>query len=302
MKKRNIEEPLNRISIRANVIINIIFIILSLLSIIPFLLVLSVSFSNESIILNEGYRLIPKEFSLDAYKFLLADIDQIGRSYLVTITVTVVGTLISLVLVALYAYPLYRKDFHYRRFFSMFLFITMLFNGGLVPFYILYTQFLHVKDSIIALILPYLLNPFFVIVMRTFFTSTIPEALIESAKIDGAKELLILRKIVFPVSLPAFATIGLLTTLVYWNDWFMSLLFISKSNNITIQFYMYKIILNIQFLLNNPTVSGAASMTKLPGETARMAMAIVGVGPIVLAYPFFQKYFIKGLTIGAVKG
>ena len=222
--------------------------------------------------------------------------------YGVTIIVTIVGTLGSLMLTALYAYPLYRKDFPFRRFFSMFLFITMLFNGGLVPFYILYTQYLRLKDSILALIIPYLLNPFYAIVMRTFFSTTIPESLIESAKIDGAKEIYILRKIVFPLSLPVFATIGLFTTLVYWNDWFLSLIFISKSSNITIQYYMYKIIMNLQFLLSNPSISGTMAKAEIPGETARMAMAIIGIGPIVLAYPFFQRYFIKGLTIGAIKG
>jgi len=293
---------LNQISVGANFGINVIFIFLSLCCLIPFLLVLSVSLSSENAVIREGYRLIPTKFSLAAYRLLMRDISQIGRSYGVTIIVTIVGTLGSLMLTALYAYPLYRKDFPFRRFFSMFLFITMLFNGGLVPFYILYTQYLRLKDSILALIIPYLLNPFYAIVMRTFFSTTIPESLIESAKIDGAKEIYILRKIVFPLSLPVFATIGLFTTLVYWNDWFLSLIFISKSSNITIQYYMYKIIMNLQFLLSNPSISGTMAKAEIPGETARMAMAIIGIGPIVLAYPFFQRYFIKGLTIGAIKG
>jgi len=298
MRKR----VLNQISPQANVILNILFIVISLGCIIPFILVLSVSFSEENTIIREGYKLIPTEFSIASYKLLMKDIDQIGRSYIVTIIVTVVGTICSLVLIALYAYPLYRKDFPFRRFFSMFIFITMLFNGGLVPFYILYTRYLGVKDTLLALILPYLLNPFYVIVMRTFFTTTIPDSLIESAKIDGARELYILRKIVFPLSLPAFATIGLLITLIYWNDWFMSLIFISRSDNITIQFYMYRIIMNLQFLLTNPNITREMAKADIPGETARMAMAIIGIGPIVFAYPYFQRYFIKGLTIGAVKG
>lgn len=296
------KNSLNGVSKKANILIHSIFTISGLCSIFPFLLVLSVSFSDEKMVTRFGYRLIPIKFSLNAYEFLMENISQIGRSYLVTAVVTIAGTLGSLILVALFAYPLFRRDFPYRRHFAMFLFITMLFNGGLVPFYMLYTNYLHLKDSLLALILPYALNPFYVIIMRTFFASTISDSIIESAKIDGAKEFYILSKIVFPLSLPAFATIGLFSTLVYWNDWFMSLLFINNTRNINIQYYMYKIIMNIQFMLTNAKVNSRMSTTELPGETARVAMAIVGIGPIVVAYPFFQKYFIKGLTIGAVKG
>jgi putative aldouronate transport system permease protein len=293
---------LNDISLKSRIVINLMFVLLSLCCIIPFLLVLSISFSSESAITSYGYKLIPMEFSLSAYKFLFDDLSQIARSYAITAFVTVVGTLASVILVALYAYTLYRKDFAFRRFFAMFLFITMLFNGGLVPFYMLYTNYLHLKDTLIALILPYLINPFYVIIMRSFFTNTIPDSVIESAKIDGANEFYTLFKIVFPLSLPVFATIGLFSTLVYWNDWFMSLLFISDQKNIGIQFYMYKVILNLQFLLTNSKVSVDMSVQDIPGETSRMAMAIVGIGPIVFAYPFFQRYFVKGLTVGAVKG
>jgi putative aldouronate transport system permease protein len=292
----------NQVSQKVNLTINTIFIVLGLCSVLPFLLILSVSFSKESSIHEYGYKLIPEQFSLSAYKFLFSDFSQIARSYGITAFVTVVGTLISLLFVALYAYTLYRKDFPFRKFFAMFLFITMLFNGGLVPFYILYTNYLHLKDSLFALIMPYLMNPFYVIIMRTFFSNTIPDSVVESAKMDGANEFYILYKIVFPLSLPVFATIGLFSTLVYWNDWFMSLLFISDPKNISIQFYMYKVILDMQFLLNNTKISVNMSNADIPGETTRMAMAIVGIGPIVFAYPFFQRYFVKGLTVGAVKG
>jgi len=209
---------------------------------------------------------------------------------------------VSLIMTALYAYPLFRKDFPYRRFFAVFLFITMVFNGGLVPFYILYTQYLHLKNSLIALILPYLLNPFYVIVMRTFLTGSIPDSLVESAKLDGAREITVLFRIVAPLALPAFATIGLFTTLMYWNDWFMSLLFISNRQNVSIQYYMLKTMQNIQFMLQNPSVAFKVNRSAMPSETVRMAMAVVGIGPIVVAYPFFQKYFIQGLTVGAIKG
>lgn len=293
---------INQVSQKVNITINAVFIVLSLCCVFPFLLILSVSFSNEASINKYGYKMIPEQFSFNAYHFLFSDISQIARSYGITIFVTVVGTLISLLFVALYGYTLYRKDFPFRSFFAMFLFITMLFNGGLVPFYILYTNYLNLKDSLFALIMPYLMNPFYVIIMRTFFSSTIPDSVVESAKIDGANEFYILYKIVFPLSLPVFATIGLFSTLVYWNDWFMSLLFISDPKNISIQFHMYKVILDMQYLLNNTKISVNMSNADIPGETTRMAMAIVGIGPIVFAYPFFQRYFVKGLTVGAVKG
>jgi putative aldouronate transport system permease protein len=297
------KETVNQISRKANAMIHFLFVLASLSCLFPFLLILSVSFSNEKAVVTEGYKLIPSQWSVAAYKFLFDGSTQIFKSYGVSILVTVLGTLASLAFIALYAYPLYRRDFPYRKFFAMFLFITMLFNGGLVPFYMLYSNYLHLKDTLVALILPYLLNPFYVIVMRTFFTSTIPDSVIESAKIDGAKDLFILIRIVFPLSLPAFATIGLFSTLTYWNDWFMSLLFIGKSNNVSLQYYMYRVMLNIQFLLSNTQLSAStASTMNIPGETVRMAMAVVGVGPIVFAYPFLQKYFVKGLTIGAVKG
>jgi len=294
--------PLNSVSPAAGTAIHVVFILCTLACVVPFLIVVAVSLTDERTVVRFGYKLIPPVFSTGAYKFLSNDIQQIARSYLISIVVTGAGTFLSLVLTALYAYPLFRKDFPYRRFFSVFLFITMVFNGGLVPFYILYTQYLHLKNSLVALILPYLLNPFFVIVMRTFLTGSIPDSLVESAKLDGASEIRILFSIVMPLALPAFATIGLFTTLVYWNDWFMSLLFISNRANVSIQYYMLKTMQNLQFMLSNPNVAFKVNKLAIPSETVRMAMAVVGIGPIVVAYPFFQKYFIRGLTVGAIKG
>jgi putative aldouronate transport system permease protein len=298
MKKR----PFNTVSTPVSVAIHIFFIICSAACLLPLLMVISVSLTDENMVLRVGYKLIPSIFSLDSYRFLALDIDQILRSYGISAFVTVVGTVISLVLTALFAYPLFRKDFPFRRFFALFLFITMIFNGGLVPFYLLYIQYLGLRDSIAALILPYLLSPFYVIVMRSFFTGAIPDSLIESAKLDGARERTILLLIVVPLSKAAFATIGLFTTLVYWNDWFMSLLFITSRENISIQYYMYKTIQNMQFMLTNPDVRLQANNIVMPSESLRMAMAVVGMGPIVFVYPFFQKHFVKGLTVGAVKG
>ena len=233
-------------------------------------------------------------------------LSQIITAYGVTIFVTVVGTLLSLLLIALYAYPLSRKEFRHRNKFALFIFLTMIFNGGLVPWYLVYVNFLHLKDSVWSLIIPLLLQPFFVIIMRTFFQTTIPDSIIESATIDGASEVKIFYKIILPLSLPVLATIGLFNTLNYWNDWFLSLIFITKSNGISLQYLMYKTLLNIQYLTTNENAASQLSkmgaVVNLPSQTLRMAMAVVGIGPIIFAYPFFQKYFVKGLTIGAVKG
>jgi putative aldouronate transport system permease protein len=301
-KRFSSRRPLSSVSRPAGAAIHVVFVAFILFCLIPFLLVLSASFSDEKTITREGFRLIPQKTSLAAYRLLLGDFAQVARSYGITAFVTAAGTLISLVLTASFAYPLYRRDFPYRRHFTVFLCITMLFNGGLVPFYILYTNWLHLRETVTALILPYLMNPFFVIIMRTFFTNTIPDSVVESAKLDGASEITILSRIVLPLSLPAFATVGLFTTLVYWNDWFMSLLFISQPRNMNIQFYLYRTIMNLDFLLRQTAISSSTALVDIPGQTARMAMAIVGIGPIILAYPFFQRYFIKGLTVGAIKG
>jgi putative aldouronate transport system permease protein len=292
----------NDLSRPATAAIHVLFALVAICCLLPFLLVVSASFSDEKVVAREGFRLFPGKLSTAAYELLVSDSAQLARSYGVTVLVTAVGTVLSLVLTSLLAYPLYRRDFPFRRFFSVFIFFTMLFNGGLVPFYILYANYLHLRETVTALILPYLVNPFYVLIMRTFFTGSIPDSVIESAKLDGAREVTILSRIVFPLSLPAFATIGLFTTLVYWNDWFMSLLFITRPRIMSIQFYLYRTIMNLEFLLNNTALSSGMARMDIPGETARMAMAIVGIGPIVLAYPFFQRYFIKGLTIGAVKG
>lgn len=292
----------NSVSPVVSIIINIIFIICCLACVIPVVMVFSVSFSDENTVLSQGYKLIPTIFSVQAYKFMLNDIGQIIRSYGITMIVTAIGTVLSLILTLMYAYALFRKDFPFRRAFTVFIFITMLFNGGLVPFYILYTQYLGLKNSIFALILPYLLNPFFVVVMRTFLTGSIPDSLVESAKLDGAREHTVLLRIILPLALPAIATIGLFTAIVYWNDWYMCMLFVSKPENINIQYYLMKTMQNVQFMLQNPDVAFKVGRTAMPTETLRMAMAVVGIGPIVLVFPFFQKYYVKGLTIGAVKG
>lgn len=287
-------------------ILHVFFAIYTLACIIPIILVFMVSITNEQTLVQEGYNLIPSKISFSAYKYLFADLGGVIKAYGVTILVTLLGTVFSLWFTSMFAYGLSRKSFRYRSFFAFVLLFTMLFNGGLVPWYILYSNVLHLKDTLWILIIPLLIVPFHVILMRTFFTLTVPDAVIESAKIDGAGEFRTFMTIVAPISLPVFATIGLFNTLLYWNDWFLSMVFINNENLVSLQYLMYKVMANIQYLQSNTqlTTSGqsGAVLRDMPNESIRMAMVIIGMGPIVAAYPFFQKYFVKGLTVGAVKG
>ncbi|QHW31711.1 carbohydrate ABC transporter permease [Paenibacillus rhizovicinus] len=298
--------PKNTLAAPVAIGIQLFFSIYSILCLIPLVLLVMVSFSDEASIISGGYKFWPDHFSLAAYRFLGNDIGQIIHSYGISIFVTVVGTALSMIIIALYAYPISRPNFKPGKWFTFFAFFTMLFSGGLVPWYLVYVQFLDLKDTLWALIMPNLMSAFWVLVTRTFFQQTIPGQVLESAKIDGAGELRIFWQIVLPLSMPVLATVALFQTLAYWNDWFLSLVFISGEHNISVQYLMYKMMANIQYLANNSTareaIAAAGGMVNFPSETVRMAMVIVGIGPIVLAYPFFQKYFIRGLTVGAVKG
>jgi putative aldouronate transport system permease protein len=225
------------------------------------------------------------------------------RAYGVTILVTVLGTFISVTVIALYAYAISRKQFIFRKQFTFIAFFTMLFSGGMVPFYIVMTQFLDLKNSMWALILPMAVNAFYIIIMRTFFLRSVPEAILESARIDGAGEWRIFLTIVLPLSVPGIATIALFNTLAYWNDWFNALLFIDDPNLIPLQSLLMRIENNMDFIKQNAMLSNQNSsiLESIPQDSARMAMVVIATLPIALSYPFFQKYFIKGLTIGGVK-
>jgi putative aldouronate transport system permease protein len=273
--------------------------VLSLISIIPLWLVVSSSFTAENALTLNGYGLFPKEFSLDAYRYILSDSRQLLDSYAVTIMVTIGGTMIALAMTALLSYPLSRPDFMFKSSFSFYIFFTMLFNGGLVPFYILVSQYLNLKDSIWALMIPYLIQPFNVLLMRTFF-ATIPISLVESAKIDGAGELYIFWKIIIPLSTPVMATVGLFISLVYWNDWYLGLLFIEDRKLLPLQYLLMTLMTNIEVMSSNSQLG--AGLLRIPSESARMAMAVLAIGPIACIYMFFQRYFVQGLTVGAVKG
>ena len=223
-------------------------IIFSLLCLLPFLVIISGSFTKESAILEKGFSLIPPEFSLDAFKAVFAIPKNIINAYIVTIFVTTVGTFLSVFLSTLAAYVLQKKDFKYRNFFAFYFYFTTIFSGGIVPWYILMTQYLHMKNNILALILPGLFNVFNLIIIRSFISSSIPSAIVESAQIDGASEWHIFFKLILPLSKPILATIGLFTALGYWNDWFNAMLFIDKQSLMPLQYYLYKMLSQISML------------------------------------------------------
>lgn len=275
--------------------------ILAALCLLPFVLVVSSSLTRESTIIVEGYSFLPLDFSTEAYGILFKYPQQMINAYLVTIGVTAVGTLLGLFLTSMTAYALARKDFKWRNHFSFFFFFTTLFSGGLVPWYLLIVNYLHMKDTPMALVVPMLLNVFYIIVMKSFMSS-IPEAIVESAKIDGAGDFLIYARLVLPLSKPALATIGLFLALAYWNDWYNALLFISDERLMPLQYYLYKMLGNMDGMRKAMMSAGAIVTTTIPSESLKMAMTVVATGPILLAYPFVQRYFVQGLTIGAVKG
>lgn len=298
-------ERFNRVSKPANAVLNIIFIILALVCVIPVLLVVAISFSAEASITEYGYRFIPKIFSLEGYTFLASQSRMILRALGVSLFVTVVGTCLGVLLTTLMGYVLSRPDYKLNGFLTMIVFIPMVFNGGLVSTYYTVSQLIGLKDSVWALILPLAVSSFNVIICRTFFKTTVPESLIESAKMDGATQLTIFSRIVLPISLPVLATIGLFLCFAYWNDWYQSMLYIDNSKLLSLQALLNAILTNIQMLAKNAATVGvgmAEMLANMPQEAARMAIVVIIVLPIACAYPFFQKYFISGLTVGAVKG
>ncbi|SMF11522.1 putative aldouronate transport system permease protein [Paenibacillus barengoltzii] len=275
--------------------------LLAVFCLFPFILVLSSSLTDESKIIEDGFQLIPTSFSLEAYGILFKYPQEMLKAYGVTISVTLLGTLFGLFLTSMTACVLARKDFKWRSHFSFFFFFTTLFSGGLVPWYLLIVNYLDLKDTLLVLILPMLMNVFYIIVMKSFMSS-IPEAIIESAKIDGAGDFQIYLQFVIPLSKPALATIGLFIALGYWNDWYNALLFISNSDLMPLQYYLYRLLGNMDGMRKAMMAAGAVVSSDIPTESLKMAMTIVATGPIMIAYPFIQRYFVQGLTIGAVKG
>ncbi|AIQ65317.1 sugar ABC transporter permease [Paenibacillus stellifer] len=288
---------------RTHPLILIVLTLFSLACLIPFWLVLMISLSDEDWVTVHGYSFWPGKISLVAYQYLIQDAEKIVRAYGVSIFVTVVGVIVSLFVTSAMAYSLSRREFPLRGALSFYILVTMLFSGGLLPWYLVYTRFLHVQDTLLALIIPGLIGGFNVIIMRTFFTNSIPPSLIDSSQIDGAGEFRTYFSIILPLSLPVMATIGLFITVSYWNDWFTSLVFIQNEKLFSLQYLLNKTLMNASFLqtIANKAYSNTAQVTT-PLESIRMAMAMIAIGPLVLVFPFLQKYFVKGLTVGAVKG
>lgn len=294
-----IQKKQNRII--SQILINTIFIILAMCCVVPLIYVLSAAFTDEISLAKVGYQLLPSKFSLEAFKYVFKNPTQILNSYLVTIFVTVFGTGVSMLCTSMLAYTMSRRDFRWSRVISFIVFFTLLFNGGMVASYITNTQVYHLKDTIFAMILPYIIIPWHVFLMKGFFADT-SMALIEAAKIDGASESYIFFKIVAPISKPAFATVGLFTAFTYWNDWWLSMLYINDTKLTSLQYYLYRIMNNIEFLRSSMAAGISVDMSQIPSETARMALCVVAIGPMLIAFPFFQKYFVKGITVGSVKG
>ncbi|QQZ63341.1 carbohydrate ABC transporter permease [Paenibacillus sonchi] len=297
------ERDFHKLSKTWNVLFNLFAGIFAFLCVFPFIFVVIISFTDEGVLARDGYSLFPAKWSLAAYRYVFESGDMLLRSYGVTILVTLLGTLISLLFISFYAYAISRKSFRYRNFFAFFAFFTMLFNGGLVPTYIIVTQFLGLKDTIWALVMPLAVNAFYIMILRTFYSTSVPDALIESGKIDGAGEFRIFLTLVLPLSLPGLATIALFSTLGYWNDWFNALLYIDDPNLVPLQSMLMRIETSMQFIMQNSTNSSLSleALRSMPQDTSRMAMVVLATGPIIFAYPFFQRYFIQGLTVGAVK-
>ena len=295
---------MNRVKPLTNALLSALFILLALITLLPAVFVLILSLSSEASIQAKGYSFFPMEWSISTYAYLWKNKLLIGRSLLNSMFITAVGTALGLVLCSTMGYSLSRPNYKFRRVLTVFIFIPMLFSGGLVASYMVNTAIYGLKNTYTVLIAPLACSSFYIIIMRTFFQTSVPDSIIESAKIDGARQLRVFTQIVLPVSLPSIATIGLFLTFCYWNDWFQARMYLNTNRQdlYPLQFVLISIEQNIEFMTRNMQYMSAEARDSLPGETIRMAIVMIVVLPIACSYPFFQKYFISGLTIGAVKG
>jgi len=302
MKGKQVKlSEINQISRPADMIIKLVFTaVVGATCIYPLLMVIGSSLTDNMEILRHGYNIVPRVVSFEAYKYVLFKSGKLLRSYGVTILTTAVGTFLGVLMMSMYAYPISRKDLKYRKFFSLFAYVTFVFSGGLVPFYFVYSRLLDLTNNLWVMIMPYLVDVWYIVILRTFFAGAVPPDIIQAAKIDGAGELRIFFSIVTRMAIPGIATVALFTTLKYWNDFQLPLYFIEDSKKFNIQYMLYRIMANMEFLAQDTHSVRLSGI--LPVESARMAMCVLGTGPMLIAYPFFQKYFIKGLTMGAVKG
>lgn len=306
MSKTSTISKFNQISRGWDAFFLAVLLLISLLMLVPLALVIVVSFSSESSIALKGYSLAPIEWSLQGYEYLWKIGDQVLASYRITIIHTILGTVMSLFVMTMYSYVIAQRNFVHRKFFTWFLFFTMLFSGGLVPHYIMNVRYLHIDDSLWIFLLPSLVSVYNVIILRTFITSTIPDTLFEAARIDGANHFRIYFSIVLPLFKAGIATIALFNVVGRWNDWFTGMLYIKNPNLVPIQTMLKNIQDNIEFLKQNAEVAGTPDglqlLNSLPDQNLRMACTVIVIVPILCAYPFFQRYFVQGLTVGSVKG
>ncbi|MDR3120949.1 MAG: carbohydrate ABC transporter permease [Clostridiales bacterium] len=295
----------NRISAPSNFLFSALFVALALVCVIPLVFVAIISLSSDLSVQTVGYSFTPIEWTTNAYTYLFQSGDSITRAFFVSVGVTIVGTIIGLSLNASMGYVLSRPSFKLKKLYTTIIFIPMLFTGGMVASYMVNSQLLGLINSYWALILPISCSPFYIIILRTFFQTTVPDSIIESARIDGASQLFTFFRIVLPISKPALATIGLFLSFAYWNDWFLAMLYLKSDHQFMypLQYVLIRIEQNIDFLVSNTQYfSATMSGGRIPAESSRMALVVIVVLPIACSYPFFQKYFISGLTIGAVKG
>ena len=306
MAKKKHTGDFNTIGRGWNALFTTILCLVSLLMIVPLILVVVVSFSSEMSIATKGFSFFPDEWTLEGYRYLAKMGDQVVDSYLITIFYTITGTVMSLAVMSLYAYVLAQRNFRHHTFMTWILFFTMLFGGGLVPSYILNVRYLNIYDTIWVFLLPSLVSAYNVIILRTFIQTTIPESLFEAARIDGANHFQVFGKIVMPLYKAGLATIGLFNVVGRWNDWFTGVLYIENAKLVPLQTLLQKIQDSIEFLKKNAAVAGTPDaiqlMRNMPQQNLRMACMIIIIVPILAAYPFFQRYFVSGLTIGSVKG
>lgn len=282
----------------------VVLTVLTIITLLPIALIIIASVTDESVLISTGYTFLPSKLSLDSYYYMVKQSAMILRAYGVSIFVTVVGTVLSVLITSMLAYPMSRRSFRYRNIMAFFVFFTMLFSGGIVASYIMWTRIFEIKNTIWALVVPnYLVTAFNVFLVRNYFSHGVPEAVIESAQIDGASEIRIFFSIMLPLAVPVVATISLFTAITYWNDWVNGLYYITDPNLYGIQNLLIRIMNNIQFLKVSTNVSLLGTQTvDLPGTSVRMAMAVIGILPVLVIYPFVQKHFIKGVVLGAVKG
>lgn len=300
MKKKSKNIPTSVDQKVFNVFSYIFLTLLTFYCTIPFWLIVIGSFTTQESILKNGYGLWPKEFSLEAYQILFKSPGALLNAYAVTVGVTVIGTVSSLLMMSMAAYVLNSKDFKYRNQVSFFYYFTSIFGGGLVPWYILCIKYLHFKNNFMALILPIVINVTYLLILKSYMKS-IPESIYESAKLDGAGDFTIYSRIILPLCKPGMATVGLFTALNYWNDWYNAMLFIDNEKMLPLQYYLNNILTKASALQAAAARSGIA-VASVPSEPMKLAMTVIAIGPMILLYPFLQRYFVKGITIGAVKG